>query len=67
MSDDLRDDLLDIDGVGDATADKILAVFEDHDTDAEPTGYLRRAIDAAESGDDRTARVYLQRYAREDD
>ena len=60
MSDALRDDLTDIDGVGDAIADSILAVLDDHgatDTD----GYLAKAKSAAERGDYREAAVYLNR------
>jgi len=57
---DLRDDLTDIDGVGPATADKILDVLEAHDTgDTDPL--LERAKAAAERGDDRDAAVYLRR------
>ena len=61
MSDDLRDDLTAIDGVGDATADKILEVLADHDT-GESDPLLAKAIDAAHEGDDRDAAIYLRRY-----
>ena len=56
---DLRDDLTDIDGVGTATADKILNVLEAHDTPDEPL--LERAKAAAARGDDRDAAVFLRR------
>lgn len=59
MSDDLKSDLLDIDGVGEATADKILDVFNDHGGGTDP--YLQKAKAAAERGDDRDAAVYLRR------
>ena len=58
---DLYDDLTDIDGVGEATADKILAVVEGHDSASGP--YLDKAITAAQMGDNRTAALYLTRYA----
>ena len=62
MSDDLQAALEDIDGVGEATAEAILKVLADHDTDSEPSGYLAKAIDAAENGDDRQAGIYLRRH-----
>jgi len=49
MSDDLRDDLTSIDGVGDATADKIMAVLNDHDTGTDP--YIAKAKQAAADGE----------------
>jgi len=57
---DLRDDLTDIDGVGPATADKILDVLDAHDT-GETDPLLERATAAAERGDDRDAAVFLRR------
>ena len=60
MSDDLRDDLTAIDGVGDATADKILDVLADHDTGGSDP-LLAKAIDAAHEGDDRDAAIFLRR------
>ncbi|AFH21841.1 hypothetical protein OSG_eHP10_00155 [environmental Halophage eHP-10] len=57
---DLRDDLEAIDGVGPATADKILDVLDAHDTGATDP-LLERAKDAAARGDDRDAAVYLRR------
>jgi len=56
---DLRDDLETIDGVGSATADKILAVLEDHDTETDP--YVKKAKRAADMNDYRSAGVYLKR------
>jgi len=56
----LHDDLTDIDGVGDATADKILLKLDDHEPDYD-TGYMRKAKQAAEAGDYNTAGIYLRR------
>ena len=61
MSDDLRDDLTAIDGVGDATADKILDVLADHDT-GESDPLLEKAREAARQGDERKAAIFLRRY-----
>ena len=60
MSDDLRDDLTAIDGVGDATADKILDVLADHDT-GESDPLLDKAREAARQGDERKAAIFLRR------
>lgn len=65
MSDDLKADLQDIDGVGEATADKILDVLADHDT-GERSRYLEKALDAADAGDDREAALYLRRAEEEE-
>ena len=63
MSDDLRDDLTAIDGVGDATADKILDVLADHDT-GESDPLLDKARQAARQGDERKAAIFLRRSER---
>ena len=63
MSDDLRDDLTAIDGVGDATADKILDVLSDHDT-GESGSLLDKAREAARQGDERKAAIFLRRSER---
>jgi len=60
---DLKDALVEIDGVGDATADKILDVLADHDT-AESDPLLEKARKAAQEGDDRTAAIFLRRSER---
>ena len=60
---DLRDDLTAIDGVGDATADKILDVLADHDT-GESDPLLDKARKAARQGDERKAAIFLRRYDR---
>ena len=63
MSDDLRDDLTAIDGVGDATADKILDVLADHDTGVS-NPLLDKARQAARQGDERKAAIFLRRSER---
>ena len=63
MSDDLRDDLTAIDGVGDATADKILEVLADHGT-TESDPLLDKARQAARLGDERKAAIFLRRSER---
>ena len=63
MSDDLRDDLTAIDGVGDATADKIIDVLADHDT-GESNPLLDKARQAARQGDERKAAIFLRRSER---
>ena len=62
---DLRDDLTAIDGVGDATADKILDVLADNDT-GESDPLLDKAREAARQGDERKAAIFLQRSERGD-
>jgi len=57
---DLKDELTDVTGVGDATADAILDVLADYEADTR-TGYIAKAIDAAHAGEDREAAVYLRR------
>ena len=66
MSDDLRDDLTAIDGVGDATADAILDVLADHDT-GESDPLLDKARAAARQGDERKAAIFLRRSERGED
>ena len=60
---DLRDDLTAIDGVGDATADKILEVLADHDT-GESDPLLEAAYEYARQGDERKAAIFLRRSER---
>jgi len=61
---DLKDELQAVEGVGPATADKILDVLDAHDTGATDP-LLERAIDAAAEGNDRDAAVYLRRMEAE--
>jgi len=61
--DGLRGDLLEIDGVGDATADRILDVVNGHSFDY--PAYVEKAFEAAESGRDRDAGMYLRRAQKE--
>jgi len=63
MSNDLRDDLKTIGGIGDAKADAILDVLSDHTTESSP--YVEKAKDAAKEGDYRAAGIYLQRAGGE--
>lgn len=63
MSDDLKSGLMAIDGVGEATAEKILDVLGDYDTTENP--YLQKARDAARAGNDRQAAIYLRRAEAE--
>ena len=60
---DLHDELTDIQGVGDATADKVLEIVGEYDTGGTDP-LLQKAIDAAHEGDDRDAAMYLRRYDR---
>jgi len=46
MSDTLHDDLTDIRGIGDAKAEAILEVLEDHETKSDLAEPLRAAVDA---------------------
>jgi len=60
---DLKDELQTVEGVGPATADKMLDVLDAHDTPDDPL--LARATAAAERGDDRGAAVFLRRMEAE--
>ena len=60
---DLKEELQTVNGVGDATADKVLALVGEYDT-GETDPLLSKAIDAAHEGDDRDAAMYLRRYDR---
>lgn len=57
---DLKSDLTEISGVGEKTADKILALVDD-ESDAK----LEKAKAAARNGDDRECRIWLQRWMNE--
>ena len=57
---DLHDELTDIQGVGDATADKVLEIVGEYGT-GETDPLLAKAIDAAEQGNDRQAAIFLRR------
>jgi len=61
---DLKDALVDIDGVGEATADKILDVLADYDT-GESDPLLEKARKAARRGDERRAAIFLRRSERD--
>jgi len=64
MSDDLRDDLKTIDGIGDAKADAILDILADHDLGSD-SAYVTKAKDAAAEGNYREAAIYLNRAGDE--
>ena len=57
---DLYEALTDIQGVGDATADKVLEIVAEYDTGGTDP-LLAKAIDAAHEGDNRDAAMYLRR------
>ena len=60
---DLRDDLTEIKGIGDAKADAILDVLADHGT-GESDPLLNKAREAARQGDERKAALFLRRSER---
>lgn len=62
MSDDLKDALTEIDGIGDVTADKICDVVAEHDnTDSAVIENVRQAWDYYESGQGSYAGKFLRR------
>ena len=62
---DLYDELTDIDGVGDATAEKILAVVDAYSTTTEVEDNLRQAHDYWQSGKPGYAGKYIKRAISE--
>ena len=60
---DLKSDLTEIKGIGDAKADAILEVLADHDT-GESNPLLDKAREAARQGDERKAAIFLRRSER---
>ena len=61
---DLKADLMELHGIGEAKADDIIDVLRDHDTgDSDPL--LEKAREAAEQGDDRKAAIYLRRAGKD--
>ena len=61
---DLKSDLMELHGIGEAKADDIIDVLADHDTgDSDPL--LEKARKAAEQGDDRKAAIYLRRAGKD--
>lgn len=64
MSDNLRSDLQNINGVGDATADAILDVLAEHERpDTDDSDLLERALAYAQNHNDKRAGMMLRRYA----
>ena len=57
---DLYDDLQEIDGVGEATAEAILSKLDDTGPKYDE-GYMQKAKQAAEAGSYHTAGIYLRR------
>jgi len=55
----LKDDLQEIDGVGEKTAEKILSVVEDHNTGLDEST-LNRALTALDNNRPNVAREYLE-------
>ena len=61
---DLKADLMELHGIGEAKADDIMDVLADHDTgDSDPL--LEKARKAAEQGDERKAAIYLRRAGKD--
>jgi len=54
----LKDELMEIDGVGEKTAEKILSII---DTRNDPK--LQKAIQKAQEHNDREASIWLRRYS----
>lgn len=63
MTSDLADDLQTVDGVGEATSEKLIQVLEDggYLGESKTDAYLSKARDAALAGDYRMAGIYLKR------
>ena len=61
---DLHDALTDIQGVGDATADKVIALVGEYYT-GDPDPLLTKVRVAADQGDDRKAAIYLRRAGKD--
>ena len=60
---DLHEALTDIQGVGDATGDKVLEIVGEYDT-GESDPLLDKAREAARQGDERKAAIFLRRSER---
>jgi Tfp pilus assembly protein PilF len=61
----LRDDLMDIRGIGEAKTDEILAVLDDHDTDTVDRAAVQQAVAWLERGRHRLATEELQQALAE--
>jgi len=59
---DLSDELRDIDGVGEATAEAILNVVDGYTETKPENNYYDKAVQAAKANDYNTAGIYLLRY-----
>jgi len=58
---DLQADLETIDGVGESTSEKCIAIIKEYDV--EPPRELGKAIERAQAGNDRSAAIWLRRLA----
>ena len=65
MSDTLHDDLTDIRGIGDAKAEAILEVLEDHETESDLAEPLRAAVDAFDADRPGYAEKFVRRAYEE--
>ena len=61
---DLKSDLMELHGIGEAKADDIMDVLDEYDT-GDPDPLLEKAREAAEQGDDRKAAIYLRRAGKD--
>ena len=61
---DLKADLMELHGIGEAKADDIMDVLDEYDT-GDPDPLLEKAREAAEQGDDRKAAIYLRRAGKD--
>ena len=61
---DLKADLMELHGIGEAKADDIMDVLDEYDTGG-PDPLLEKAREAAEQGDDRKAAIYLRRAGKD--
>lgn len=65
MSDTLHDELTDIRGIGDAKAEAILEVLDDHETDSDLAEPLRAAVDAFDADRPGYAEKFVRRAYEE--
>ena len=61
---DLKADLMELHGIGEAKADDIMDVLDEYDT-GDPDPLLEKAREAAEQGDERKAAIYLRRAGKD--
>ena len=61
---DLHDELTELHGVGDSTADDIVDIIAEYGPKGERHPLLQKAIDRANEDNQREAAMYLRRYDR---